>query len=292
MKKNISLAHALLLLPLLAPSALLSMEKEQPKIATNPMAESVIVTTIPTKRGLGFVRSTFDYIWDEEANLYSDLETGKFDPENSSYHHKLDNALQIYTIKRNTERISDILRMCVAKHPKQIKIGDGQACMVHQLLAAQNKEKQLALAKTIKTNDNEFINQMNNLLTELKGSVHARIVDMQNLRKTYLSANGERNTLVTQKCNEIREFKRALVHTHKLNKTFVLPKNTDDGYCSDDEKDIKNPVNIEESYNNQRILDKINITDPMKQTTEKTDHLLCLLVDLLSKLNAINQIEY
>jgi hypothetical protein len=292
MKKNISLAHTLLLLPLLAPSALLGMEKEQQEPEKNPMAESVIVTTIPTKRGLGFVRSTFDYIWDEEANLYSDLETGKFDPENSSYHHKLDTALQIYTIKRNTARITGILRMCVGKHPKQIKIGDGQACLVHQFLASENKEKQLALAKTIKTSDNEFINKMNILLTGLKEDVQAKIIDMQNLRRAYLSADGERNASVDQKGNEIRELKCALVRTHKLNKTFVLPKNTDDGYCSDDEKDIKNPANIENSYNNQHILEKINMTNSMQQTTDKTDELLHLLVDLLSKLNAIKQIEH
>jgi hypothetical protein len=291
MKKNISLAQALLLLPLLAPSALLSMEKEQPESTKNSMAESVMVTTIPTKRGLGFVRSTFDFIWNEEENLYSDLETGKFDPENSSYHHKLDTALQIYTTKENTERITGILRMCITKHPKQIKIGDGQACMVHQLLAAENKEKQVALAKTIKTNDNEFINKMNILLAGLKESVHTKILEMQNLRNAYLSADGERNALINRQCNEIRDLKCALANTHKLNKTFVLPKNTDDGYCSDDEKDIKNPANIENSYNNQRILEKIHMTSSMQHTTDKTEELLCLLVDSFSKLNTIKQIE-
>src|SRR5579863_4171124 len=111
MKKNISLAHSLLLLPLIAPSALLSME------------ESMIVIPEPKTRGLGIIRSSFDLIWSEEENLYNDLRTKTFDVENSSYHHKLDTAIQIYVTKQNSQRIAEIVDLCRQNYPRQVEIG-------------------------------------------------------------------------------------------------------------------------------------------------------------------------
>jgi hypothetical protein len=292
MKKNISLARSLLLLPLIAPSALLSMEDKDKKL----IEESQIIIPEPKKRGLGIWRSCKDLVplpgWTEEENLYSDLKNKTFDVENSSYHRKLDTAIEIYVNNQNSERIIEIVALCRQNYPKQIKIGDSQARMTHQLLVKQNKEKQLALAKTIQTEDNKFIDKMNTLLNDLQKSVKTQITEMQNTRNTYLGIGeqkGERNNLVEQQCDEIREVKEALINSHKLNKTFTLP---DDGYCSDNEEDKKNPENIKISYNNQHILEKIKIADSMQQTTEKINFLLYFLTLFESNLNNIKDIQF
>src|SRR5579863_7493690 len=168
MKKNISLAHSLLLLPLIAPSAVLSMGNNEKKFSPD---ESQIIIPEPKKRGLGIWRSCKDLVplpgWTEEENLYSDLKNKTFDVENSSYHRKLDTAIEIYATKQNSERIIEIVALCRQNYPKQIKIGDSQARMTHQLLVKQNNETQLALTRTIQTEDNKFIDKMNTLLNEL-----------------------------------------------------------------------------------------------------------------------------
>src|SRR5258706_15313019 len=99
MKKILSYTHSLLIIPLTACISVLSMEQNQLTPSDNnyhPLDESVMVTPVPTTRGLGLFRSVCDVIWNEEENLYSDLVNKKFDPKNSSYPRKLDTAIELY----------------------------------------------------------------------------------------------------------------------------------------------------------------------------------------------------
>lgn len=298
MKKNISLTHALLLLPLLAPSALLSMEKELSNNNNqNPMAESVIVIPAPTTRGLGIVRTLKNnatiFGWSAEENIYNDLKNKTFDINNSSYHHQLDTAIQIYSTNKNSQRVTEILALCRENYPRNIKIGDGQAQMAHTLLTEENKNRQASLKKTLEAKDKEFIAQENDLLTQLKESINQHVIKMEKLYTAYLDDSqkeqcvGERTTYIQQECDEIRNLKTGLINLHKLNKQFIL-----DGYCSDNEKDIKTPANIKNSYNDAHILEKIKITEKMNATQQQINDLLVTLTLLKSKICEITPLQY
>jgi hypothetical protein len=275
MKKNISLAHSLLLLPLIAPSALLSME------------ESMIVIPEPKTRGLGIIRSSFDLIWSEEENLYNDLRTKTFDVENSSYHHKLDTAIQIYVTKQNSQRIAEIVDLCRQNYPRQVEIGDGQARMAHKLLTEENKNRQIILKNTIEANDKKFIDNYNTSLKELQSHVTEKINTMQIMLNQYIE---ERNTVVKEKGDEIRVLKKALVNLHHLNKTFILLEDKEiNGYCSDDEKNVNN---VDNSYNDEHLLAKNSINYGMTQTKTNTENTLKRLYEINIDITDINPIQY
>ncbi len=294
MKKNISPFCSLLLLPLLTPYFILSMENDN---KTSFMAESVIIIPAPTTRGLGIMRTLKNNAsflgWSAEENLYNDLKNKTFDINNSSYHHQLDTAIQIYTTNQNSQRVTEILALCRENYPRNIKIGDGQARMAHKLLTKENNTKQVSLKKTLETKDKEFIAQENDLLTQLKESVNQHITKMEKLCTAYLGDPqkeeyaGDRDTYIKQECDEIRNLKTGLINLHKLNKQFIL-----DSYCSDDEKDIKNPANIKDSYNDAHILGKIQITEKMNTTKQQINDLLVTLTLLKSKICEITPLQY
>ena len=289
MKKNISLAHSLLLLPLFAPSALLSMEKETDN--KNTLAESVILVPEPKTRGLGFMRSCKDLVplpgWTEEENLYSDLANKVFDPENSSYHRKLDTTVEIFVEKENSDKLAQTFALCRQNYPKQIKIGDSQAALAHKFLTKENKKKQTAAKSAIQKIDKQHLEELNKLILEGQDYLKGLTTKMQSIHSKHTE---ERSKLITNECDEIRKIKTASINLHKLNKTFQLPK--EDGYCSDDEKDIKNPENIKNSYNDQNLLEKIEIAAKVTQTDEKINDLLFSLVELETKLRTIKSLEY
>lgn len=288
MKKNISLALSLLLL--LTPLALLSMENGNAKNDKKClMEESVIVIPEPKKRGFGFVRSSYDLLWNEEENLYNDLLNKKFDAENSSYHRKLDTAIEIFVEKENSDKLAQTFALCQTNYPKQIKIGDSQAVMAHKLLIKENKARQTLTKEEIQKIDKLYLEKENELLSEAKKVLAYTIASMQNVHDKHML---ERNNLITDKCNEIRKIKTASIHLHKLNKTFQLPENEKDGYCSDDEKDIKTPQNLNNSYNDANILQKINIAHKIEETNAKINDLLVALVALESKLKTIQPLQY
>jgi hypothetical protein len=279
MKKNISLAHSLLLLPLIAPSVLLSME------------ESMIVIPEPKTRGFGFVRTFKDFVplpgWTEEENLYSDLKNKTFDIENSSYHHKLDTAIQIYVTNQNSQRITEIVALCRQNYPKKIKVGDGQACMAHKLLVEENKNKQVDLKNIIEANDKKFIENYNASLKELQNCVTEKI---NALRATFNVYIKERDTVIKDKGDEVRVLKKALVNLHHLNKTLKLPENKEiNGYCSDDEKD---PSNVDNSYNDQHLLTKNSMNYAMAQTKTNTENTLKKLYEIYNNIIEIEPVQY
>jgi len=249
----------------------------------HPLVESVMVTPVPTTRGLGFLRSTCDFIWNEEENLYSDLITKKFDPKNSSYHRKLDTAIEIYVAKNNNGRITEILELCRKEYPKQIKIGDSQVRMAHEFLVTENKNKQSSLAKAIETKDKQFIDKQNVLLGDLQKTISEQIAKIDAVLKAHLK---ERDDLVEIEGEDIRRVKRGLVQLHHLNKTFVLPE---DGYCSDDEKDADN---VKNSYNNKHLLKKNCIEFSMNETKTKVQQMLKTLCGLNQEIQDIQQLCY
>ena len=282
MKKNILRSHSLLLLPLIASSSLLSMEKETITI-TNPLAESVMVTQIPTTRGLGILRSAKDWIWAEETNIHTDLVNGKYDPLNSSYPRKLNTSIENLVRDSNDNQLTKIFTACRQKYPKQIKIGDSEARMAHELLVDEKHDKQRLLKEAIETKDKNFIAKENNLLEDLQESIQEKIAEMQ---KDLTNYSTKRDALVTKECDEIRRLKKGLVILHHLNKTFVLPE---DVYCSDEEKDENN---VETSYNDRHLLEKIEIAFKMNETITKTENLLLRLAQLEQELKDIQPLVY
>jgi hypothetical protein len=253
----------------------------------NSFNESDIITQVPTTRGLGFFRSTLDLVWDyEEENLYKDLLNKKFDPNNSSYPRKLNAAIEIFVTKKNNHRITETFALCCKEYPKQIKICDSQALMAHRFLVQENKNKQVALQKEIETKDKLFINQQNVFLSALQKSLSEQIKTINNLLDLHIK---ERDALVAEEGDEIRRLKKALVELHHLNKTFILPKETQDGYCSDTEKD---PENVILSYNDKHLLKKINVDVSMNNTIGKTEQTLKKLHELNKAIQEIQPIRY
>ena len=253
------------------------------------MEESVIVVPEPKKRGLGLLRSSYDLLWHEEENLLNDLRDKKFDVENSSYHRKLDTAIELFVEKEKVDKLAEIFSLCQANYPKQVKIGDSQAVMAHKFLVKENKTRQSETKHEIQRNDKLYLEKQNERLAEAKKVFTNIIASMDEIHKEHML---ERNNLITKNCDEIRKMKKASVDLHKLNKTFTLPNNQNDGYCSDNEQDIKNPKNIATSYNDQHILNKIEITEKIEETNEKINALLVSLVELESKLNALQSLQY
>src|SRR5258708_32108506 len=95
------------------------------------LEETRIIIPVPTTRGLGFCRSIKDIVWDyQENNTYADLVNKTFDVKNSSYHTRLNSAVQICTEKKNSDQIANIFILCREEPYKGlIKINDPQAVM-------------------------------------------------------------------------------------------------------------------------------------------------------------------
>lgn len=286
MKKKLSLVHSLALLPIIASTSLLSMEKQLTTSNNNSeslLAESVMITPVTTTRGLGFFRSTADVLWNEEENLYYDLANKKFDPSNSSYHRKLDTAIEIFVDKKNDQRLTETFDICRKEYAKQIKISDIAARKAHEFLVKENKDKQSSFAKAIETKDKQFIDKQNVLLDSLQKTIGEQIIKIDDLLKTHLE---ERNSLVKTEGEDIRRIKKALVQLHHLNKTFALPS---DGYCSDEEKDAEN---VKNSYNDVHLLRKINVEYSMSNTKTKVERMLKMLYELNGSIQEIQQLHY
>lgn len=293
MKKNIAHAHSLLLLPLIASFSLLGMEG-QAITTTNDQKkdnfeESVLMPSIPTTRGLGFTRGLKDYIWNEEENTYTELIKKQIDLTNSSYHRKLDTAVEIYSsTRKNSDRLASVLTLCRQEPYKGfIKINDIPSSMAHIYLVQENKTKQTNLKNTIEEKDKAFIENYNGLLEDLQDSVAEKIETMNTLLNCYIKS---RDGHIQDKGNEIRVLKKALVNLHHLNKTFKLPEDKKtDGYCSDEEK---NTNNVDTSYNDKYLLDKIDATFLMNETKTKIERLLLKLLGINREIQEIQAIRY
>jgi hypothetical protein len=246
------------------------------------LVESTIPTIVPTTRGLGFVRSVKDYIWAEETNIHTDLVNGTYDPQNSSYPHKLNTAIQILASTKKDTQLADILTACREKYPQKIELGNAQTFMAHELLVEENKNKQALLKEAITTKDKEFIAKENDLLKDLQKSTSENVAIIKSCLDEYIK---NRDAFVTEECNEIRRLKKGLVILHHLNKTVVL----EGGYCSDEEKDENN---VETSYNDKYLLKKIAINFQMNDTVTKTENLLLRLAQLEQELKDIQPLVY
>lgn len=319
MKKNVSLLQSLTLVVLIAPSCVLGMDetKTMPTpadrrnakknkqgnrtplavssdtipaehaivpVRKDSLAESVMVTPTPTTRGFGLLRSLKDCAWSAEENLFADLENKTFDVKNSSYHRKLDTAIEQFVVGKNNKRITETLALCRQDHYRShIKIGDMPTRMAHEFLVQENKTKQAELKKALETKDALFIQTQNMLLKTLQSSIKTQIEAIgTELDKHVL----ERDTLVKKEGDEIRRLKTGLVHTHKLNKTFAL---LESDYCSDEETDADN---VKHSYNDKYLLAKIAVDDSIAATTTKTTAMLERLININKELQSIRQLQY
>ncbi|HLJ31867.1 MAG TPA: hypothetical protein VKU36_05485, partial [Candidatus Babeliales bacterium] len=162
-----------------------------------------------------------------------------------------------------------------------IKIGDSQARLTHNFLEANNKDKQKTFANLIEKNDKDFIEETNKHLAEIKATLNTLIQKVQAHHNSYIE---QKNTLIKEKSTDIRNTKQGLTHTHQLNQTFKLHK---DSYCSDDEEKSKE----EDYYSNEYILKKIGIDYASNQTKEKTDSLLSRLQSINTDLQTIQSLK-
>lgn len=275
MKKNILCIFTLFLLTV--PLYLLCMQED------DKFEQSIVIPSLPTTRGLGWLRSTCDLIWDPAENLYGDVEQKIYDPYNSSYHRKLDVAIEIYSDNKNSSRLIDLFKLCRQNYPQKIKIGDISAFVAHEFLVSENKNKQTRLKTTIEAKDREFIGLQNILLTALQQTISEQINTIETNLVNHLAC---RDVLIKQEGVEIRKLKGGLVHLHHLNKTIILPDNI---YCSDDETDAEN---VENSYNNEYLLKKIGVDFSMNQTKEKVERMLATLKVINDSIQKIEQLRY
>src|SRR5438445_2705478 len=288
MNKNLSITHLLLLLPLAASSYLLSMEPNDKK---NQIEESVIVIQTPTIRGLGFGRYLKDRIWCEEDNTFATLSNKTFDLNNSSNHRKLDTAIEIYSSGRpNSQQLAQTIALCRQEPYKgYIQITARPFRLAHKFLVQENKNKQSILKNTIEKNDKNFVDEYNILLKNLQDIVAEKIKNMNVILNKHIQ---ERQTLVKKEGDEIRILKEALVNLHHLNKEkniLITDEPREDTYCSDDET---NPDNVKNSYNDERLLKKINVNYSMEQTKTNTEKVLKILTNINSDLVSINPVAY
>ena len=288
MKKKVSHLHALLLLPLATASPLLCMEKESLSSHEKyPLEESVIVPHMPKTRGLGITRTLKDLIWYEEENTYSELAAKTLDLDNSSNHRKIDSAVEIYSTKENSDRLTSMFELCREEPCKGVvKINDIPAAMAHNFLVKKNKDKQNALKEAIEKKDKDFIAEYNALLNVLQENLSHNVKAINSLLDNHLK---DRNVLVEKEGNDIRKLKKGLVHLHHLNKQLRKEELLKNSYCSDDEKDADN---VNSSYNDSYLLKKINIEYDMTQTKVKAENTLKQIYKFNDEIQAIETVRY
>ena len=286
MKINTIFIRVSLLLSLAASVPLFCMDELDTHYTPldSALGASVITTPKTTTRGLGLIRSSFDFIWNEEDNLFSDLTTKKFDPNNSSYHRKLDAAVETFTTKQNSNRLTETLAICRKEYGGQVKVGDISATMAHEFLVQENKHKQKTLKELLETKDKQFIEKQNILLATLQKSLNDQLTILCQNLNDHLK---DRNTAVQKEGSDIRRIKEALLNLHKLNKTFVLPT---DAYCSDTEETNPEKVNI--FYNDSHLLKKIKVDQSMNDTKTKMDRTIARLAEINSSIQSIPEPQY
>lgn len=295
MKKKFVLINSLLLVSLASSVSLLGMEKSEPIPITNSnqnssLEESVMIIPLPKTRGLGFWRSTKDLIWNEEENLYAELESRTLDLNNSSNHRKLDATIEIYSAKKNSDRLAAVFALCRQEPCKGlIQISDISACMAHNFLTQENKSQQLEFKNIIEQKDRLFINKQNVLLSALQLSLDKQIKEIKAQLDLHIE---ERNTIVTEQSKKIQKLKLALIQLHHLNKKFELPS---DSYCSDEEDSdtiSKNENNIETFYSDKHLLKKIQVDFSMNETKIKNERMIKTLDELIQAIGDIQPLRY
>ena len=293
MNKNFFL---IILVPLVGSVSLLGMDRSEPIPITNgnrnsSLEESIMTIPLPKTRGLGFWRSTKDLIWNEEENIYAELESRTLDLDNSSNHRKLDATIEIYSAKKNSERLAAVLALCRQEPFKGfIQINDISACMAHDFLTKENKHQQLEFKNIIEEKDKLFISKQNILLDALQLSLDKQITEINTQLNLHIE---ERNVIVAEQSKKIQKLKLALIQLHHLNKKFILPN---EGYCSDEEdkEDIikKNEQNVELFYSDQHLLKKIQVDFSMNETKTKNERMIKTLGDLNQAIRDIQQLRY
>lgn len=251
---------------------------------TNPLEESCIITTVPTTRGFGVIRSAWDWVKPEEENLFTDLQNKTFDVRNSSYHRKLSTAIETFVHKKNDQRLTEMFEICRKDYRHIIKIEDSPALMAHLFLVEQNKNKQQALRTKLEEADKGAITEMNLSLAALKKTIETQINTMSKSLTTHNESQGKE---IEAECNEIRRLKKGLGNIHKLNKTFSKP---DTAYCSDDE--AQDPEEVTQFYNDTHILEKIVIDKKLNDTKQKIQQMLAKLATINNELQGIQELRY
>lgn len=254
-----------------------------PNDLESSLNESVIVTPKPTTRGFGIIRSAFDLFWDQEENLYKDLENKKFDPDNSSYHRKLDATIEAFTTKKNSARLTATLALCRKEYNGQVKISDIPANMAHEFLVQENKNKQNALKNLLEAKDKQFIEKQNVLIATLQKTVNEQLANISQNFNNFLK---DRNDVVEEECAGIRILKEALLNIHKLNKAFML---TQGAYCSDNEE--TNPDKVNTFYNDSHLLKKIKVDKSMNDTKIRTERTLAILAEINASLQNVQALQ-
>jgi len=170
--------------------------------------------------------------------------------------------------------------------------------LAHKFLVQENKVKQGVLKATIEKNDKDFINKFNVLLDDVQKIMFEKITRMNTILDEHVK---ERDTLVKKEGDEIRIFKKALVNLHHLNKeknilcvkdkniASTKDKDPEDGYCSDTEI---NADNVENSYNDEHLLKKIDVDYSMAQTKMNTEKLINKLYSINTDLVNLDPIKY
>lgn len=293
MKTNLSITYSLLLLPLLASSSLLSMEKEltSSNKDKNPLEESVIVIKTPSQSGLGALDYLKDSLYGEAKNTLTALQNKTIDLDNLSWHNKINRTVVEYSkTKPDSNLLATMVALCRQDpYRGHIEVTTIPFRLAHKFLVQENKAKQGVFKASVEKNDNNFIQKFNTLFDDLQNIVSEKIKRMDEILQEHIK---EQDTLVKEKGNEIRVFKKALVNLHHLNKEkniLCIENKEEDGYCSDTEIDADN---VENSYNDEHLLKKIDVDYSMAQTKMNTENLLKKLYAISTNLDDLEEIKY
>lgn len=277
MKKNISAAYMVIILPLINFISLSSMYGE--------IDTSTIIKASPTTQGLGLSYYFGDKIYGETTNTILMIKQHQFDPDNLSCHNKLRKAIvELCCEKPNiTETIKLVsLMMNHFRAPdspanlKKLNLEFVSFYNIHTFLNNEKTKLQNELKIIIKDEDKNYLIEHNAEVANIKQLCIDKTAQLKKMRTDYIT---KRNQQTSEKVQKIKEIKNSIVELHQLNKkqSVFLPENKkfDAEYCSDTEETLKE---VEKSYSDENLIKKIKVDNIIKLTNTLT-------------INQINEIE-
>lgn len=268
MKKNISAAYMVIVLPLINFISLSGMYGE---IDTSTIKSS------PTTQGLGLSYYLGDKFYGETANTLLMLKQHQFNPDNISCNNKLRKAIvELCCEKPNTAETIELVSLMIQHfrapdsptNLKKLNLEIASFCNIHTFLNNEKTKKQNDLKIKIEKKNEKFLMKYNAEVGNFKQLCIDKTTQLKKMRTDYTT---KRSQQINQTAQEIKKIKNSLVELHQLNKkqqTFRPEnKNFDDEYCSDTEKTSKE---IETSYSDENLIKKIKIDNIIKLTNTLT----------------------
>lgn len=284
MYKNISKAHALLILPLFACPALLSSEgNNNNQRPFNPMEQSLYIAA-PTEEGRDFFGHVNNIFCNTEDNVIDYLVKKTFKPNNVMDCADLNVAVTNLIKTNQPVKLATLLAAGKANYAGEIKINDDQAIAAHNFLAQHTKQHMSSMQHKIESETKLPLDTLTKEVNGLTKSVAAHLV----IIRQQLTPNVETsNTTVEANGDHIRTIQTAL-----LNLRFVSNLKGKNGKLEGSVELDENAINT--NYSNEKIAEKIkkSYSETRKETNiiNKINRQIKEIEDRLAELNATMQV--